>query len=319
MESEARLYDFELTRFLHANRYPSSGQARGHASLLHSSSLLDQGRSALTVLRSVKTVKRQDGDYFAQAVEDGDAYPFTSQIGHFSEHMAGQDGSVTKGVFEVFQRGLDGSRFVIRQICDEVTATLHDNRMPRFGNRSCFEKCVLERTDRQPADKEEGPPKRDRLFFGRMDTYSSGQLLLLVFCPFLRLSCALRLPRVATASSRYEDGGAACPQRATERRWKTTGTAIPERSEWYSGMAPDRPKGGTRAILPRGEPLLLSPPPETSRTEWLSASFHGRSGGVLCGATEGSAYRSTRVLCPLWPSAEPLLKGWVIYRSSSAP
>jgi hypothetical protein len=33
METEARLYDFELTRFLHANRYPSSGQARGHASL----------------------------------------------------------------------------------------------------------------------------------------------------------------------------------------------------------------------------------------------------------------------------------------------
>src|SRR6185312_1984487 len=33
MESEARLYDFDLTRFLHANRYPSSGQARGHASL----------------------------------------------------------------------------------------------------------------------------------------------------------------------------------------------------------------------------------------------------------------------------------------------
>jgi hypothetical protein len=125
-----------LTRFLHANRYPSSGQARGHASPLHGSSLLDQGRSALTVLRSVKTVKRQDGDYFAQAVEDGDAYPFTSQIGHFREHMAGQDGSVTKGVFEVFLRGLDGSRFVIRQVCDEVTATLHDNRMPRFGNRS---------------------------------------------------------------------------------------------------------------------------------------------------------------------------------------
>jgi hypothetical protein len=34
MESEAkRLYDFVLTRFLDANRYPSSGQARGHASL----------------------------------------------------------------------------------------------------------------------------------------------------------------------------------------------------------------------------------------------------------------------------------------------
>jgi hypothetical protein len=33
METEARLYDFELTRFLHANRSPSSGQARGHASL----------------------------------------------------------------------------------------------------------------------------------------------------------------------------------------------------------------------------------------------------------------------------------------------
>jgi hypothetical protein len=32
-ESEAGLYDFDLTRFLHANRYPSSGQARGHASL----------------------------------------------------------------------------------------------------------------------------------------------------------------------------------------------------------------------------------------------------------------------------------------------
>jgi hypothetical protein len=27
MESEARLYDFELTRFLHANRRRSSGQA----------------------------------------------------------------------------------------------------------------------------------------------------------------------------------------------------------------------------------------------------------------------------------------------------
>jgi hypothetical protein len=26
MESEARLYDFDLTRFLRANRYPSSGQ-----------------------------------------------------------------------------------------------------------------------------------------------------------------------------------------------------------------------------------------------------------------------------------------------------
>jgi hypothetical protein len=33
MESETGLYDFDLTRFLHANRYPSSGQARGHASL----------------------------------------------------------------------------------------------------------------------------------------------------------------------------------------------------------------------------------------------------------------------------------------------
>jgi hypothetical protein len=33
MESEARLYEFDLTRFLHANRYPSPGQARGHASL----------------------------------------------------------------------------------------------------------------------------------------------------------------------------------------------------------------------------------------------------------------------------------------------
>jgi hypothetical protein len=33
MESEAGLYDFDLTRFLHANRHPSSGQARGHASL----------------------------------------------------------------------------------------------------------------------------------------------------------------------------------------------------------------------------------------------------------------------------------------------
>jgi hypothetical protein len=37
MESEARLYDFDLTRFLHADRYPSSGQARGHASLENAS------------------------------------------------------------------------------------------------------------------------------------------------------------------------------------------------------------------------------------------------------------------------------------------
>jgi hypothetical protein len=33
VESEAGLYGFDLTRFLHANRHPSSGQARGHASL----------------------------------------------------------------------------------------------------------------------------------------------------------------------------------------------------------------------------------------------------------------------------------------------
>jgi hypothetical protein len=33
MESEAKLYDFVLTRFLHANRHPSSGQAQGHALL----------------------------------------------------------------------------------------------------------------------------------------------------------------------------------------------------------------------------------------------------------------------------------------------
>jgi hypothetical protein len=33
MESEADLYDFDLTRFLHANRHPSSGRAGGHASL----------------------------------------------------------------------------------------------------------------------------------------------------------------------------------------------------------------------------------------------------------------------------------------------
>src|SRR5690242_13357808 len=31
--SDAGLHDFDLTRFLHANRYPSSGQAPGHASL----------------------------------------------------------------------------------------------------------------------------------------------------------------------------------------------------------------------------------------------------------------------------------------------
>jgi hypothetical protein len=33
MESEAELYVFDSTHFLCANRQPSSGQARGHASL----------------------------------------------------------------------------------------------------------------------------------------------------------------------------------------------------------------------------------------------------------------------------------------------
>jgi hypothetical protein len=32
MESEAELYDFDLTRFLHADRHSSSGRSRGHAS-----------------------------------------------------------------------------------------------------------------------------------------------------------------------------------------------------------------------------------------------------------------------------------------------
>jgi len=31
-ESEAKLYDFDLTRFLRADRHPSSGRSRGHAS-----------------------------------------------------------------------------------------------------------------------------------------------------------------------------------------------------------------------------------------------------------------------------------------------
>jgi hypothetical protein len=33
VKSEAELHGLDLTRFLHANRYPSSGQAQGHVSL----------------------------------------------------------------------------------------------------------------------------------------------------------------------------------------------------------------------------------------------------------------------------------------------
>lgn len=123
---------------------------------------------------SVHGTKRQDGNGFALVVKNGDAHPVIREFGRITQHLASQKGPVHHGLLVVLQGDLDGFRFALGQICDEVAENRHDKRVPRGF-------VVVEESEEFTTDKK-GEPLSRRLPFktDRADVYSWGWLRLLL-------------------------------------------------------------------------------------------------------------------------------------------